>query len=55
MAASPRRMSCAAPDGYTLFVAVDTNLVVNPTLYPDLPYAPFRDFAPLSVLTKVTG
>jgi tripartite-type tricarboxylate transporter receptor subunit TctC len=43
----------SAPDGYTLFVAVDTNLVVNPTLYPDLPYAPFRDFAPLSVLTKV--
>jgi len=43
----------SAPDGYTLLVAVDTNLVVNPTLYPDLPYAPFRDFTPLSVLTKV--
>jgi tripartite-type tricarboxylate transporter receptor subunit TctC len=43
----------AAPDGYTLLVAVDTNLVVNPTLYPDLPYDPFRDFAPLSMLTKV--
>jgi tripartite-type tricarboxylate transporter receptor subunit TctC len=44
----------AAPDGYTLFVAVDSNLVVNPSLYPDLPYQPFRDFAPISVLTKVT-
>ncbi|MFZ2068846.1 MAG: tripartite tricarboxylate transporter substrate binding protein [Xanthobacteraceae bacterium] len=42
----------AAPDGYTLFMAVDTNLVVNPTLYHDLPYEPFRDFAPISVLAK---
>src|SRR6202045_825209 len=42
----------STPDGYTLFVAVDTNLVVNPTLYPDLSYAPFRDFTPISVLTK---
>jgi tripartite-type tricarboxylate transporter receptor subunit TctC len=40
------------PDGYTLFMAVDTNLVVNPTLYRDLAYDPFRDFAPISVLTK---
>src|ERR1700692_868894 len=42
----------STPDGYTLFVAVDTNLVVNPTLYPNLSYAPFRDFTPISVLTK---
>ena len=42
----------STPDGYTLFMAVDTNLVVNPTLYPDLSYAPFRDFTPISVLTK---
>ena len=42
----------AAPDGYTLFMAVDTNLVVNPTLYHDLPYEPFRDFTPISVLAK---
>ena len=39
----------AAPDGYTLFMAVDTNLVVNPNLYPNLAYDPFRDFAPISV------
>jgi tripartite-type tricarboxylate transporter receptor subunit TctC len=42
----------STPDGYTLFMAVDTNLVVNPTLYRNLPYDPFRDFAPISVLTK---
>src|ERR1700692_92115 len=42
----------STPDGYTLFMAVDTNVVVNPTLYPDLSYEPFRDFTPISVLTK---
>jgi tripartite-type tricarboxylate transporter receptor subunit TctC len=43
----------AAPDGYTLFMAVDTNLVVNPNLYPNLAYDPFRDFIPISILAKV--
>lgn len=47
-----RDVARSAPDGYTLFVAVDTNLVVNPTLYPNLAYEPFRDFAPISVLVK---
>lgn len=42
----------SAADGYTLFMAVDTNLVVNPTLYRDLAYDPFRDFAPISILTR---
>src|SRR5262252_4852178 len=43
----------AAPDGYTLFMAVDTNLVVNPNLYPNLPYDPFRDFVPISVIARL--
>jgi tripartite-type tricarboxylate transporter receptor subunit TctC len=43
----------STPDGYTLFMAVDTNLVVNPNLYPNLAYDQFRDFTPISVLTKV--
>ena len=43
----------AAPDGYTLFMAVDTNVVVNPNLYPNLAYEPFRDFTPISVISKV--
>ena len=43
----------ATPDGYTLFMAVDTNLVVNPNLYPNLAYDPFRDFIPISVIAKV--
>src|SRR5262249_16812356 len=43
----------APADGYTLFMAVDTNLVVNPNLYPNLPYDSFRDFTPVSLLAKV--
>src|SRR5262249_54615420 len=43
----------AAPDGYTLFMAVDTNLGVNPNLYPSLPYDPFRDFAPISIIARL--
>src|SRR3984893_10428840 len=42
----------SVPDGYTLFMAVNTNLVVNPNLYPNLAYDPVRDFAPISVLAK---
>src|SRR6516164_9442351 len=43
----------AAPDGYTLLMAVDTNLVVNPNLYPNLAYDPFSDFMPISIIAKV--
>jgi tripartite-type tricarboxylate transporter receptor subunit TctC len=43
----------SAPDGYTLFMAVDSNLVVNPSLYPNLAYDPFRDFTPISVIAKL--
>src|SRR5262249_27289157 len=43
----------STPDGYPLFMAVDTNLVVNPNLYPNLAYDPFRDFVPISIIAKV--
>jgi len=43
----------STPDGYTLFMAVDTNLVVNPSLYPNLAYDPVRDFIPISIIAKV--
>jgi tripartite-type tricarboxylate transporter receptor subunit TctC len=38
----------AAPDGYTITV-VSTSFVVNPSLYPKLPYDPYRDFAPVTL------
>ena len=34
----------AAPDGYTLFMAIDSTLVMNQYLYKSLPYDPFNDF-----------
>jgi tripartite-type tricarboxylate transporter receptor subunit TctC len=43
----------ATPDGYTLMMAVDSNLVINPSLYNNLNYDPFRDFAPISIIAKL--
>jgi len=42
----------AAPDGYTLVIGQTSNLAVNPTLYPKLPYDPVKDFAPVVVLSS---
>lgn len=38
----------SAPDGYTLYVATEIGLEVNPLLYSKLPYDPKRDFAPVT-------
>src|SRR5262245_46166932 len=35
----------STPDGYTLFVPMDTTLVMNPFVMPNLPYDPLKDFA----------
>src|SRR5216683_5606782 len=42
----------AAPDGYTLFVPMDTTMVVNPLVIPNLPYDPLKDFSPITLLAK---
>src|SRR5229473_4791184 len=42
----------AMPDGYTLLVPMDTTLVLNPLVTPNLPYDPLRDFAPITLLSK---
>src|SRR5215467_3549312 len=39
----------SAPDGYTLLV-VSSAFVVNPGLYKNAPYDPFKDFAPVAEL-----
>lgn len=39
----------AAPDGYTLFVAIDSTLAMNQSLYSKLPYDPARSFAPVTL------
>ena len=43
----------AAPDGYTLFVAPEVTFVVNPSLYPKLPYDPVKGFTPISGLVTI--
>src|ERR1700719_3826776 len=42
----------AAPDGYTLLVAMDVTMVMNPLVMTNLPYDPLKDFAPVTLLTK---
>jgi tripartite-type tricarboxylate transporter receptor subunit TctC len=43
----------ANPDGYTLLMAIDGTLVMNPFLYGKLAYDPFRDFEPVSLIAQV--
>ena len=38
----------AAPDGYTLLLAIDSTLVMNQSLYSKLPYDPVKDFEPIA-------
>jgi tripartite-type tricarboxylate transporter receptor subunit TctC len=40
----------AAPDGYTLTMAVSSAFGINPTLYSKLPYDAINDFAPIANL-----
>jgi tripartite-type tricarboxylate transporter receptor subunit TctC len=42
----------AQPDGYTLFVPMDTTLVMNPLVTSNLPYDALDDFAPITLLTR---
>jgi tripartite-type tricarboxylate transporter receptor subunit TctC len=42
----------AAPDGYTLLMAIDSTLVMNPYMYRSLPYDPLADFAPITLTAK---
>jgi tripartite-type tricarboxylate transporter receptor subunit TctC len=43
----------ARPDGYTLLMAIDGTLVMNPFLYATLPYDPFKDFMPITQIAAV--
>ncbi|OZI76420.1 MULTISPECIES: Bug family tripartite tricarboxylate transporter substrate binding protein [Bordetella] len=42
----------ADPDGHTLLFAITGTHTVNQFLYPDLPYNPEKDFAPVSLVCK---
>jgi tripartite-type tricarboxylate transporter receptor subunit TctC len=43
----------AAPDGLTLAWGTVSNHAIAPSLYPNPPYDPLRDFAPISLLCSV--
>ena len=43
----------AKPDGYTLLLAIDGTLVMNPFLYSKLSYDPFKDFEPIALIADV--
>ena len=43
----------APPDGYTLLLTNDAALATSPALYPNLPYNPARDFAPITLAASI--
>lgn len=42
------RVAKAAPDGYTLVLASNVNLAVNPKLYKSMPFDPLKDLVPVT-------
>jgi tripartite-type tricarboxylate transporter receptor subunit TctC len=47
------KVAKSTADGYTLLMGHIGTLAVNPSLYPDLPYQPLRDFAPVAWVARV--
>jgi len=45
----------APPDGYMLVVGNNATHATNESLYPNLPYATLRDFAPITLVARVTN
>src|SRR5437762_11982209 len=44
----------AAPDGYTLLLGFDGTMVINPHVFPKLPFDTLKDFAPVTKLGDAT-
>jgi tripartite-type tricarboxylate transporter receptor subunit TctC len=42
----------SAPDGYTIGLGQTSNLAINPSLYPKLPYAPSKDLSPIVLVAS---
>ncbi len=47
-----QQVAKAAPDGYTLLMAIDSTLTMNQYLYRSPPYDPFNDFVPITLAAK---
>lgn len=48
-----QQVARARPDGYTILLAIDGTLVMNPYLYTSLSYDPFKDFAPVALIARI--
>jgi tripartite-type tricarboxylate transporter receptor subunit TctC len=42
----------APPDGYTVVMGQTSNLAINPTLFPKLPYDPIKDLTPITLVAS---
>ncbi|HPW08194.1 MAG TPA: tripartite tricarboxylate transporter substrate-binding protein, partial [Burkholderiaceae bacterium] len=47
------KVAKAPADGYTLLMGHIGTLAVNPSLYPNLPYDPVKNFAPVAWVARV--
>src|SRR5262249_12719216 len=47
-----QQVAKAAPDGYTLLMAIESTLTMNQYLYRTPPYDPFNDFVPITLVAK---
>ena len=45
-------VATAPPDGYTLVLGFDGTLVINPHVFPNFPFDPLRDLAPVSLVAE---
>jgi tripartite-type tricarboxylate transporter receptor subunit TctC len=43
-----QQVASSAPDGYTLLLAFDGTMVINPFVFPKIPFDTLRDFAPVT-------
>ncbi len=53
MAIGAEAAAKSAPDGYTLLVAHDGTMAMNPVVYPNLAYHSQRDFEPVALMTSI--
>ena len=47
-------VATAAPDGYTLVLAFDGTMVINPHVFPNIPFDTLKDFAPVGKIGDAT-
>lgn len=47
-------VKAAAPDGYTLLLGFDGTLVINPHVFPRVPFDTLKDFAPVGKIGNAT-